>query len=74
MPDPAPESLPFLKMPPELGDGYAYQAIPLPLDGHARRVIGEAFADWANEATKGDDISFEIIHMTQEEFDELPEL
>lgn len=60
----------YLKLPPELGDGDHCTVQPLSeLD-----VVRDSLEVWASEGSAGDTVSVEIVEMTPEEFEGLPEI
>jgi hypothetical protein len=66
----------YLKVPNELGDGEHWTALSLrELDGRtAADCIINDLAEWAKNATAGESITFGVLDLTDEQFDNLEEI
>lgn len=64
------ERKPVLKVSPELGDGDSWSLV------EEKRVLLDLVGDWFDEfaSTPGERFSVEVVAMSQEEIDALPEL
>lgn len=60
----------FLRFPPELGDGERY--VVAPIDALLEYV--DHIAVWANESELGETLTIELVSMTAEDYDGLPEI
>lgn len=60
----------YLKLPPELGDGDHATVQPL----SAIDVVRDSLKVWAAEGLPGDSVSVQIVEMTVDEFEALPEI
>ena len=61
----------FLKVPSELGDGQHSEIVDAstPTLDFSHRI-----EEWFEDSTVGEKIEFEVVEMTQDEFDNLPEI
>jgi hypothetical protein len=63
----------FVKLPPELYDGQHHTFVDA--DAQGMGLLGQRLAEWLTDAepAHGDKLELELVEMTQEEFDAIPE-